>query len=327
MLGKAEGFLLLSVCVSLSQQICHNGICDVDRCADDTNCPSCYACDVDCGVCNTIPNCCMSHQVCPDWDGVCDEEVDPTTCNYCDFSTDLCTPGCVDSSNCEDGFECNNHQCKPVTTCTDDDYCNAGVSNICDIENSPYTTCFYCLDGECLPGCIEDSNCPSGYTCNTADHMCHAPPGKVLVESITVRTKTGCTDCSEEGVSLSLLGEKNGNYLDGVPCSTKILDHAATTDYDGSNGSWARFDGTLNGAPDDDEKDMMGGCYEAPLNGQLHGGTLVWQGEGPWQPLSICVDWQSSNFAFQCSVTSAGAKAWNLVNCHDLTPKTKCNLD
>ena len=35
----------------------------------------------------------MSHQVCPEWDGVCDTEVDPTTCNYCDFDEYLCTPG------------------------------------------------------------------------------------------------------------------------------------------------------------------------------------------------------------------------------------------
>ena len=39
-----------------------------------------------------------------------------------------------------------------MDVCTDDAYCNDGVSNICDIENSPYTTCFYCEGGECKPG-------------------------------------------------------------------------------------------------------------------------------------------------------------------------------
>ena len=31
-------------------------------------------------------------QVCPDWDGVCDAEQNPTTCNYCS-DDHLCTPG------------------------------------------------------------------------------------------------------------------------------------------------------------------------------------------------------------------------------------------
>ena len=91
---------------------------------------------------------------------------------------------------------------------------------------------------------------------------CKYPSGKVLIESITVRTKTGCSDCSNEGVTLSLLGEKNGNYLDGVPCATRTLDHSGTTDYDGSNGSRARFDGTLGGSENDAERTMMGGCYQ-----------------------------------------------------------------
>ena len=175
---------------------------------------------------------------------------------------------------------CQEHQCKPQTECTDDAFCNVGLSNVCDIENFPYTTCFYCLSGECLPGkieniskpftnllppgCVTDSNCPAGYTCQ-GDHLCQAPAGRVLIESITVSTKTGCTDCSKEGVTLTLLGEKNGNFEHGVPCSTRTLDHASTIDYDGSNGSKARFDGTLNGATDDQEKGMMGGCYGVSL--------------------------------------------------------------
>merc|ERR1712107_311220 len=98
-----RGFLLVALCVGLSHGICHNGICDTDRCTDDDYCPSCFSCDTACGTCKTIPNCCMSHQVCPDWDGTCDAEVDPTTCNYCDSDVALCKPGCVDNSNCEAG--------------------------------------------------------------------------------------------------------------------------------------------------------------------------------------------------------------------------------
>jgi hypothetical protein len=71
-------------------------------------------------------------------------------------------------------------------------------------------------------------------------------------------------------------GERNGHYLDGVPCSTHTLDHAATIDYDGSGR--ARFDGTPRleerlyfgqsiltgsaGPVDLREKAMLGGCYE-----------------------------------------------------------------
>merc|ERR1712130_66688 len=58
-------------------------------------------------------------------------------------------------------------------------------------------------------------------------------------------------------------------------------------DYDGSNGSFARFDGTLGGAENDAERTMMGGCYQAPLNAQLNGGTMVWQGTGSWAPKDI----------------------------------------
>merc|ERR1712018_722655 len=72
---------------------------------------------------------------------------------------------------------------------------------------------------------------------------------------------------------------------------------------------------------------MMGGCYQAPLNAQVNGGTMVWQGTGTWTPRDICVDWMSDNFAWQCTTTPVGAsgKSWDLVDCHDLTPFTKCS--
>merc|ERR1711971_261479 len=93
----------------------------------------------------------------------------------------------------------------------------------------------------------------------------------------------------------------------------------------GSNGSAARFDGTLGGAENDAERTMMGDCYQAPLNAQLNGGTMVWQGAGTWAPLDICIDWMCDNFAWQCSTTLTSANSWDLVNCHDLTPMTKCD--
>ena len=118
---------------------------------------------------------------------------------------------------------------------------------------------------------MSSDNCPSGYTCDIDAHLCQAPAGKVLVDSITVHTQTGCTaPCSNEGVTVTLLGKKDANFPEGLPCATNRLDHAATTDYDGSNGSKARFDGTLGGAEDENEKNMMGGCYSVRLFAQIN---------------------------------------------------------
>ena len=117
-----------------------------------------------------------------------------------------------------------------------------------------------------LPKYHDDFTLPSaGLLCNMDTHQCKAPPGKVLVESIKVFT-SGCTGCSasNEGVTVELLGEKNANFFDGVPCSTRVLDHKATTDF-ASSGS-AVFDGKKNGHEDEGERTMMGTCYEVTLN-------------------------------------------------------------
>ena len=87
--------------------------------------------------------------------------------------------------------------------------------------------------------------------------------GKVLLNSITVQTKVGCSDdCSSEGVVVSLRGERNLHYPKGLPCSTRVLDHQSTIDFDGSKGGRARFDGRLNGAEDFEEEAMLGDCYQ-----------------------------------------------------------------
>ena len=80
------------------------------------------------------------------------------------------------------------------------------------------------------------------------------------MDSIKIYTAT-CNGCSaaSEGVVIRLLGQKNGNYLDGVPCQSKTLDHKCTTDF-GSDS--AVFDGRIIGQEDEEEKDMMGSCFE-----------------------------------------------------------------
>merc|ERR1711962_506949 len=158
----------------------------------------------------------------PQWNGICDLEVNPTTCNYCEFVTHICKPGCIDNTNCEAGSQCLDHQCKPVEECTDDAYCNSGSPPwVCDIANSPYTTCYYCEGGECKPGCLTNDNCPNGYTCDTSDHMCHAPAGKVLIDSITVWTKTGCSSCSKEVSPSPSSGRRMGTILTEFPAPPK----------------------------------------------------------------------------------------------------------
>ena len=86
--------------------------------------------------------------------------------------------------------------------------------------------------------------------------------GKVLLNSITVQTKVGCTDgCSKEGVVVSLRGERSLHYPKGLPCSTRLLDHASTIDFDGTNRKTI-FDGKLNGTENFEEEAMLGDCYQ-----------------------------------------------------------------
>merc|ERR1712243_208772 len=97
---------------------------------------------------------------------------------------------------------------------------------------------------------------------------------------------TTCDGCTTEGVTALLKGEPVVGYPYGVPCATNVLDRAGSTEF-GSGGS-ARFDGELNGGQNDEEEAMIGGCFHAPLNNQLKGGTLNWQGDEPGSQ-NLCV--------------------------------------
>ena len=57
---------------------------------------------------------------------------------------------------------------------------------------------------------------------------------------------------------MDLQGEKNGEYPDGIPCTTGILDHVGVTDYGGNFNSWVTFDG--NNSQEDDN--MMSSCHK-----------------------------------------------------------------
>ena len=114
-----------------------------------------------------------------------------------------------------------------------------------------------------LAGCHRIKDCPSGYGCNKTIHKCRATPGKVPLKSINLRTREGCTNCTVEGVTVHLLGEKNANYTDGIPCDTRILDHTGENDFGGGFKSLASFNGTYaDGSLNPEEKNMMDSCYE-----------------------------------------------------------------
>ena len=111
-----------------------------------------------------------------------------------------------------------------------------------------------------MAGCDTNDDCPSGHSCSL--RKCRVGPGKVLLESVTVKTLS-CTDCSQEseGFKLTLQGERTGEFSSGVPCNTSAelpLDHQNVEDF--GAGGVARFDGSSA-----IEKNMMGDCFEVRL--------------------------------------------------------------
>jgi len=185
--------------------------------------------------------------------------------------------------------------------------------------------------------CEDDIDCSPGYTCVNEEGKCRARPGKVLVKSITVRTAS-CKDCTTEGVVVNLEGERIGTPGGGlpapVPCATGILDREGKVEF--ADGQSSRWDGERGEEVDEEELAMMGGCYEAPLNAMVRGGKLAWQGDGIWVPESVCVDWKSTNMAYECqavpanegrpaSIRTGPITEWNLVDCRDLFPRQSCD--
>lgn len=130
---------------------------------------------------------------------------------WCDLTDNTCKPGCITNSTIDSGYQCNGHLCVEKTPCTDDDYCNQGLVGVCDIDNSPYTQCMYCEGGDCLPGCLEDVNCPSG---SLVDSPVSAAAGTVLIDSnITIKTSE-CNGCTTEGVTAVLKRESGlGSHI------------------------------------------------------------------------------------------------------------------
>ena len=106
-------------------------------------------------------------------------------------------------------------------------------------------------------GCTTDDDCPSGHSCSL--RKCRVAAGKVLLGSFTINTES-CTGCSQqnEGVKLTLQGERTVEFNTGYPCTTSAqnpLDHPEADDF--GSGGVARFDGS-SGV----EQGMMGDCFK-----------------------------------------------------------------
>ena len=96
--------------------------------------------------------------------------------------------------------------------------------------------------------------------------------GQNLLKAVTIRTKVGCSisihnNCSFEGVLITLKGGSRQdqpdslNELEGVSCSTAILDHPDTIDF--GDGGVATFGGGIGGGVTmHDEREMLKDCYQ-----------------------------------------------------------------
>merc|ERR1711892_1032550 len=210
--------------------------------------------------------------------------------------------------------------CLEDTHICQDSVCVAGCR-----ENSQCTMGRICVGSVCIPECQDDDDCQSGHSCDRTG-KCKVVAGKVLLESFTIKTLS-CTDCSSEreGVKLILQGERTGEFSSGIPCNTSDefpLNHQGVEDF--GTGGLARFDGSSAV-----EQSMMGDCLKAPLNAMVRGGQLTWVGQGVWTPSYICVDWESSNYAYQCQVERVNTReqveqVWQIADCQEDYPRQKC---
>ena len=61
----------------------------------------------------------------------------------------------------------------------------------------------------------------------------------------------------------------------------------------------------------------------------VRGGQLTWVGQGVWTPSYICVDWESSNYAYKCQVERVNTReqveqVWQIADCLEDYPRQKC---
>jgi len=236
--------------------------CKHDECDEPENWPytTCEYCSDQNGI-DCIPGC-SSDEVCPDLFPVCGI---PNNSHRC---------GCTSDSDCAGlgaNYICdgNTHGC--IEGCSSDSDC---PQDICDIANDPYTTCNYCEDLQCKPGCTGDEWCPSNYDC--VNHLCEVNSGFVLLDKIVV------TGAGAGKYTLQLFGTEN--QVPPAECKTQELTGSGTFTGDAQLGEAEH-----------------GGCNGSPLNGEVSHGAVI--GGEQWTGASLCIDWDNDSYrTVNCNV-------------------------
>jgi len=296
---------------------------------------NCFWCDVD-----SCKEGCVDNTNCPPTHPICGHGKDGAHRCGCNADSDCTKPGEICDTEDQDG-DGDRNECVEDLNCRNTDSMCPGFDVTCEIDplNNQHSMCEWCNGKKCDPGCANDSVCPHTYPicghggaehrcgctsdddcanvpgvykCNITTHQCKAEQGQEILDSIKIYS-TSCSGCSSEGVQITLLGKKQGNYLDGIPCTTHTLDHIGTIDFAAGN---TVFDGRKNGKEDSEEIKMMGECYQAGLNGDITGGNVTWMGTGTWSSNGqICLDWKNDQeWVDICNLTGAGP-VWTLTGC------------
>jgi len=281
------------VCDYYNQVGCHNceETCAANNCPGDTECDT--STDCKCSDCKTDADCSSGEKCCDRQCAVtCDDEPTPTPSTPPTTTTTNtpCPTECCSDDDCEEGFICENGECKKP--CNNDSDCD-GANEIC---NPTYDNCQYCsADNICEPGCAEDSNCWADAPSCSAAHGCVEIGYPALIK-ITVQTYdcTNCNAANEGGLQLVL------NDNTDLTCSSGQLDNKEKTDY--NNGMLSEFMAA--------EEDGLDGCEYANLNFHVSSGTAKWTGEGTWTKGSdkpLCFYYYDPSNEF-----------YNIHNCCDL---------
>jgi len=99
------------------------------------------------------------------WPSTIDCTNSPGECDCLPWQTCVggkCIPQCEEDSDCPSGYECSDCKWCEGLTCTADSDCK---HDMCNPPANPHTTCEYCdaNTNGCVPGCPDDSLCPSSY--------------------------------------------------------------------------------------------------------------------------------------------------------------------
>jgi len=317
----------ISTC-TMDCSTCVNHVCNNPECCVDPDCKDEEFCTVD--------------NICQDG---CNEDSDCTGCSTCDMSINQCTnPECCVDDDCKAGWTCEDNKCTPECLvdqdcidldehkpiCTENNECIPGcredlqcpdVANVCDI--SSYTNCDYCNMngstngiGTCDDGCADNINCPEDMSCQ--DHVCTNGGSFVALQSIQFKT-TKCEGCESTNVEkwLTMTLEGKPSTVGTPSCTTDSLDHPNKQDY--SVGTTVTFEGS-------DDKDPLGGCYLANLQGEVRKLEVTWSGQGTWSAEDSEITFTMSDplaFLFVCKLNGGDLSPSNPTAsgvCNEFTP-------